>query len=283
MLSLRLTLLVAAAAIASDAPPPLKVIRATPEGSADPGAVVAVTFDRPVAGSLDRAVDPEAVLELVPQVPGTFEGRDPVTVRQHARRAVPVFFPREWTAGARRLAGRARPCRAIPRARRALHDGAERAGRLGAPRPAHLSGDESRVPLARRDRAPARISVADSVRCPLRAPRGGRVAARSLGGPAPPDRDPGSGPPAALRLRGRPRHPVRPRRRAARRAGTLVDRDLRSVPARRGGVLERGVLPHRPVLAPVHHARKRRRADAAPLDPSQGGPLRRRYRGSATE
>src|ERR1041384_5438461 len=81
MLSLRLTLLVAAAAIASDAAPPLKVIRATPEGSADPGAVVAVTFDRPVAGSLDRAVDPEAVLVLVPQIPGTFEWRDPVTVR----------------------------------------------------------------------------------------------------------------------------------------------------------------------------------------------------------
>src|ERR1041384_5948032 len=81
MLSLRLTLLVAAAAIASDAAPPLKVIRATPEGSADPGAVVAVTFDRPVARSLDRAVDPEAVLVLVPQIPGTFEWRDPVTVR----------------------------------------------------------------------------------------------------------------------------------------------------------------------------------------------------------
>jgi uncharacterized protein YfaS (alpha-2-macroglobulin family) len=81
MLTLRPTLLVVAAAIASDAPPPLKVIRATPEGSADPGAVVAVTFDRPVAGSLDRAVDPGAVLVLVPQIPGTFEWRDPVTVR----------------------------------------------------------------------------------------------------------------------------------------------------------------------------------------------------------
>src|ERR1041384_5819757 len=81
MLSLRLTLLVAAAAIASDAPPPLKVIRATPEGSAEPRAVVAVTFDRPVAGSLDRSVDPRAVLALAPEVPGTFDWRDPVTVR----------------------------------------------------------------------------------------------------------------------------------------------------------------------------------------------------------
>src|ERR1041384_3966508 len=81
MLSLRLTLLVAAAAIASDAAPPLKVIRATPEGSADPAPCCALTFDRPVAGSLDRAVGPEAGVLLVPQIPGTFEWRDPVTVR----------------------------------------------------------------------------------------------------------------------------------------------------------------------------------------------------------
>jgi hypothetical protein len=74
-------LLAAAVAVAADAPPPLRVIRATPAGEADPGALVAVTFDRPVAGSLDRTVDPRSVLAIAPEVPGSWDWRDPVTVR----------------------------------------------------------------------------------------------------------------------------------------------------------------------------------------------------------
>jgi uncharacterized protein YfaS (alpha-2-macroglobulin family) len=77
----RLALLVFAAAVAADTPLPLKVIRVAPTGDADPATIVTVTFDRPVAGSLDRTVDPRSALVLEPQVAGTFDWRDPVTVR----------------------------------------------------------------------------------------------------------------------------------------------------------------------------------------------------------
>lgn len=47
-------------------PDPLHVLRALPEGTAAPNAQVRVTFDRPVAGSLDYTVDPATVLRLSP-------------------------------------------------------------------------------------------------------------------------------------------------------------------------------------------------------------------------
>jgi uncharacterized protein YfaS (alpha-2-macroglobulin family) len=81
MLTPRLALVVLAAALVADAPPPLRVIRVTPGSDAGPGSTVTVTFDRPVAGSLDRSVDPRGVLSLEPDLPGTFDWRDPVTVR----------------------------------------------------------------------------------------------------------------------------------------------------------------------------------------------------------
>ena len=77
----RLALLVFAAAVAADTPLPLKVIRVAPTGDADPATIVTVTFDRPVAGSLDRTVDPRTALVLEPQIAGVFDWRDPVTVR----------------------------------------------------------------------------------------------------------------------------------------------------------------------------------------------------------
>jgi uncharacterized protein YfaS (alpha-2-macroglobulin family) len=45
-----------------------------------------VTFDRPVAGSLDRTVDPKRVLSVEPAIDGTVEWRDPVTVMITPRR-----------------------------------------------------------------------------------------------------------------------------------------------------------------------------------------------------
>ena len=60
---------------------PLRVIRTTPSGDADPLATISVTFDRPVAGSLDRTVDPRTVMRIEPAIPGRLEWRDPVTVR----------------------------------------------------------------------------------------------------------------------------------------------------------------------------------------------------------
>lgn len=59
----------------------LRVLRASPVGTAAPTAPVTVTFDRPVAGSLDRTVDPSAILAIVPAVTGRAEWRDPVTLR----------------------------------------------------------------------------------------------------------------------------------------------------------------------------------------------------------
>ncbi|NOT09298.1 MAG: hypothetical protein HOP28_13970, partial [Gemmatimonadales bacterium] len=81
MLTPRLTLLVVAAAVAGDAAPPLRVIRTTPGEEANPASQVTVTFDRPVVGSVDRSVDPRTVLSLTPSVAGTYEWRDPVTLR----------------------------------------------------------------------------------------------------------------------------------------------------------------------------------------------------------
>ncbi len=80
--SLALRLLVAAAAgVAADQATDLRVLRATPSGEASPTASVTVTFDRPVAGSLDRTVDPRKVLTIAPAVAGTLDWRDPVTIR----------------------------------------------------------------------------------------------------------------------------------------------------------------------------------------------------------
>src|SRR5688572_7678726 len=60
---------------------PLRVTRTTPTGDAVPTAEITVTFDRPVAGSLDRTVDPASILRIDPAVRGRLEWRDPVTIR----------------------------------------------------------------------------------------------------------------------------------------------------------------------------------------------------------
>ena len=72
---------VLAAGLAADVAPPLTVIRALPGPDADPGSTITIAFDRPVAGSLDRSIDPRTVLTLDPVMQGTFEWRDPVTLR----------------------------------------------------------------------------------------------------------------------------------------------------------------------------------------------------------
>ncbi|MFN2567116.1 MAG: MG2 domain-containing protein [Gemmatimonadaceae bacterium] len=77
------TLLVAAlpAVALTQAPAPLRVVRVTPSGDASPLAAISVTFDRPVAGSLDRIVDPATILRVEPAVAGKAEWRDPMTIR----------------------------------------------------------------------------------------------------------------------------------------------------------------------------------------------------------
>ncbi len=58
----------------------LRVLRVSPSGDASPTASATITFDRPVAGSLDRSVDPRGLVKTVPSIPGRIEWRDPVTL-----------------------------------------------------------------------------------------------------------------------------------------------------------------------------------------------------------
>src|SRR3989442_16038219 len=60
---------------------PLKVLRTAPVDDAAPTSVVTVTFDRPVAGSLDRTVDPKAIFTITPALKGRLDWRDPGTIR----------------------------------------------------------------------------------------------------------------------------------------------------------------------------------------------------------
>ena len=46
--------------------PELRVLRVVPAGEASPTAAVTITFDRPVAGSLDRTVEPGAIFRIEP-------------------------------------------------------------------------------------------------------------------------------------------------------------------------------------------------------------------------
>ena len=79
---LSLGLIVAAGlTLVSDPAPELRVLRVVPSGVAAPNTVVTVTFDRPVAGSLDRTVDPRTLFRIEPAVAGVVDWRDPVTLR----------------------------------------------------------------------------------------------------------------------------------------------------------------------------------------------------------
>jgi uncharacterized protein YfaS (alpha-2-macroglobulin family) len=77
----RSVLFLAGAAIYLVVPPtPLGVLRVSPTGDAERNATISITFDRPVAGSLDRTVDPARLVHVEPEVAGTIEWRDPVTI-----------------------------------------------------------------------------------------------------------------------------------------------------------------------------------------------------------
>ncbi|MEO7999346.1 MAG: Ig-like domain-containing protein, partial [Gemmatimonadaceae bacterium] len=61
---------------------PLRVLRASPGTEASANDTITITFDRPVAGSLDNAVDPATIVRIEPAVPGALvDWRDPVTLR----------------------------------------------------------------------------------------------------------------------------------------------------------------------------------------------------------
>ena len=82
---MRLVALTAAALLAgaslSAQVDPLRVLRHTPDDIASPESFVTITFDRPVAGSLDQSVEAAKIFRIEPGVEGTVRWRDPVTVR----------------------------------------------------------------------------------------------------------------------------------------------------------------------------------------------------------
>ncbi len=65
----------------SAAPDPLRVIRAGPQNTAAPSDTVLITFDRPVAGSVDNTVLASSIVRIDPTINGRVEWRDPVTLR----------------------------------------------------------------------------------------------------------------------------------------------------------------------------------------------------------
>ena len=63
--------LAAGVGLLADAGSDLRVLRVTPSGEAAPTTAVTVTFDRPVAGSLDRTVDVmDRIHKIVQETPG---------------------------------------------------------------------------------------------------------------------------------------------------------------------------------------------------------------------
>src|SRR5688572_1631620 len=83
--SMRLIVLTAAALLVASSLPaqddPLRVLRHSPSDTASPDDVITVTFDRPVAGALDRTVEAAKILRIEPNVEGNIGWRDPVTIR----------------------------------------------------------------------------------------------------------------------------------------------------------------------------------------------------------
>ena len=67
--------------LVTDSAGELRVLRVVPSEDAAPTAAVTITFDRPVAGSLDRTVDPKGIFRIEPSPAGVVDWRDPVTLR----------------------------------------------------------------------------------------------------------------------------------------------------------------------------------------------------------
>ncbi|MDH4347626.1 MAG: Ig-like domain-containing protein, partial [Gemmatimonadota bacterium] len=95
MLSPRILAFAGAAALAAEQPRPLRVLSASPAGEAPLTASIVIIFDRPVAGSLDRTVDPAGLFSITPAIPGRVEWRDPVTLR--FRPAAPLTPGQSYT------------------------------------------------------------------------------------------------------------------------------------------------------------------------------------------
>src|SRR6187402_3138297 len=60
---------------------PVRVLRHAPADTARPGDVVTISFDRPVAGSLERTPDPSRLVRIEPALDARSQWRDPTTLR----------------------------------------------------------------------------------------------------------------------------------------------------------------------------------------------------------
>src|SRR4051812_40881946 len=69
---------------------PLRVIRVTPDKEGGVSSKITVSFDRPVAGSLDQTVDPASIVHVETAIPGKLEWRDPVTIRLTPAQVLPA-------------------------------------------------------------------------------------------------------------------------------------------------------------------------------------------------
>ncbi len=67
--------------IAGGAQDPLRVLNHMPRDVARPTEVITITFDRPVVGTLEHAVDPSRIVHIAPDVQMRVEWRDPSTIR----------------------------------------------------------------------------------------------------------------------------------------------------------------------------------------------------------
>ena len=84
MRALSAVLTLALSSFVVSTPTPLRVLRVTPgtdPAAAAPTTIVSVTFDRPVAGSLDATVDAKRIFSITPATAGKVEWRDPITLR----------------------------------------------------------------------------------------------------------------------------------------------------------------------------------------------------------
>ena len=98
MLPLRLIpLAVAGLAAVAATTAPLRVIRSTPVGVSDPITEIAVSFDRPVAGSIERAIDAATVMRISPAIAGRFTlSREVAELPNRSGQIVHIILTTTW-------------------------------------------------------------------------------------------------------------------------------------------------------------------------------------------
>ena len=275
------------------------VLSSSPSGEAPLTAPIQVIFDRPVAGSLDRSVDPAAIFRIAPAVPGRAEWRDPVTlrfpaggVRSRRAGATPSPSPTASAAmdgsrlaepysytftvtrarAAHRTAGERARTSPLPRLGRDLRAGLQRPARPEAMRELAYLDFDAELPGARHHPARARGQRADPDEdAPWQYREAGGLGARPRGGLAAPGRDADPGEAAAARLcrgAGAPAAIDAENTKPSYQVGLL---DLRSLQLRGRGLCRRRRSAPRAGYGCVLHPGQGRRGRAAGHPPAGRG------------